>query len=240
MQTPLGICLILTLSMAGSESPALVPRSPASSHYWDQASIPIQEQALRLRRAGDFRAAEQLYRQGYAEAARQHDDLAQVRFLMSVGGCQLGQYHYQDALSTFLQARELATGIGDWQDAGAIAGNLSTLYQQIWDVPAALRAANEGLAGIARSSTRHEPAYYEAQLRLQLGRLHAALGDAGALGDYARSIEAARSQAGAQAFFTATAPICCRTTTDKSWRRTRSRPASIILASAQSIPGCTT
>ena len=196
----LSLCLILTLSMAGSGSPALAPRSPASSSWWDQASIPIQEKALRLRRSGDFGAAEQLYRQGYDEAVRLGDKLAQVRFLISVGGCQFGQYGYQAALSTFLQARELATAIGDREDLAGIAGNLSSLYQQVWDMPAALQTAVEGLAEISTSNTRGtRHSYYEAPLRLQLGRLHAVSGDSRALQDYADSIEAARAQTGAEA-----------------------------------------
>ena len=48
-----------------------------------------------------------------------------------------------------------------------------------------------------------------------------------------------RSPAGGPASCTATAPICCRTTTARSSRRIRSRPASTIPASARSMPGCT-
>ena len=48
------------------------------------------------------------------------------------------------------------------------------------------------------------------------------------------------SPAAGRACCTATAPICCRTTTARSPRRTASAPASIIPASARSIPGCTT
>ena len=49
-----------------------------------------------------------------------------------------------------------------------------------------------------------------------------------------------RSPAAAPASCTATAPICCRTTTARSSRRIRSRPASTIPASGPSTPGSTT
>jgi hypothetical protein len=146
---------------------------------------------LIFRKAGNFDAAEELYRQGYQEAVRLGDKLATVRYLMSVGGCQFGEYHYQDALSTFLQARELAAAIGDHDDLGAIAGNLSSLYLEVWDLPAATRAADEGLA---ESQRRPGHSYFEAPLRVQVGRLHALLKDGQARQHFIQGIEAARAQ----------------------------------------------
>ena len=49
-----------------------------------------------------------------------------------------------------------------------------------------------------------------------------------------------RSMAARPACCTATAPICCRTATARSSTRIRSRPGSIIPASARNMPGCTT
>src|SRR5512141_2390792 len=93
------LCLILTLWMAGSRTPtAIPPRLPDSSPWWDQASPQIQQDALRLRKAGNFRAAEALYQQGYREAVRLGDELAGVRFLMSAGGCQMFELEYRAAL----------------------------------------------------------------------------------------------------------------------------------------------
>ena len=195
------LCLILTLWMTGSRPPTVVaPRSPDSSPWWDQASIHIQTEALRLRNAGDFHGAEQLYRQGYQEAVRIGDKLAEVRYLTSVGGCQLLAYHYRDALSTFLQARDVAAAIGDSQDLGAIAVNLSSLYLQVWDVPAAMRAASEGLLAESPQAAagKRGHSYFEASLLVQLGRIHALLGDSRAARDYAAGIEAARAQENAR------------------------------------------
>src|ERR1019366_5039580 len=111
------LCLILTLWMAGSRTPTVIPpRSPDSSPWWDQASLQIQRDALRLREAGDFRAAEARYQKGYR--------LAAVRYLMSAGGCQLLAFQYRAALATFLEARQSATRIQDRADLGAISVNL--------------------------------------------------------------------------------------------------------------------
>ena len=189
----LGLCLILTLWMTGSRPPtAIPPRSPDPSHWWDQGSLQIQKEALRLRKAGDYRAAESVYRQGYREAVRLGDKLATVRYLMSVGGCQFGDYRYRAALASFLEARDLARGIGDRQDLGAIAVNLSSLYLQVWDVPAALRAADEGLAESA-ATAKDGNSYFEPALLLQLGRLHATLRDGLADRFYVDGIAAARA-----------------------------------------------
>src|SRR5579864_3139472 len=141
-----GLCLILTLWMAGSR-PATAIRTglPDSSPLWDQDPRKIQKNALRYREAGDFLAAEKLYWEGYHEASRLGDGRAAVRYLISAGGCQLLAFRYRDALSTFLQARDLAAIIGDRTDFGAIAVNLSSVYLQVWDINAALRTDEEGL-----------------------------------------------------------------------------------------------
>jgi len=149
------LCLILTLWMAGSRTPTVIPpRSPDSSPWWDRDSLQIQRDALRLRKAGDFRAAEALYWKGYGEAVRRNDRLAAVRYLMSAGGCELLVFQYRAALATFLQARQLANVAGDRADLGAIAVNLSSLYLQMWDLPAAMHAAEEGLHYATEASVR--------------------------------------------------------------------------------------
>jgi CHAT domain-containing protein len=152
-----------------------------------------------LRKAGDYRAAEGLYQQGYREAVRLGDRLAAVRYLMSAGGCQLLAFKYRAALATFLDARQLAIGIQDQVDLGAIAVNLSSLHLQMWDLPAATRAAEEGLAQMglidSRTTAGKPPlSYFEAHLLVQLGRIHAMLGDGQAGAFFMAGIEAARAR----------------------------------------------
>src|ERR1700722_1260180 len=189
------LCLILTLWMTGSSPPTVIPpRSPDSSPWWDQASLKIQTNALRLRKAGEFRAADALYQEGYREAVRRGDRLASVRYLMSAGGCELLALQYRAALASFLRARDLATAVGDHADLGAIAVNLSSLYLEMWDLPSANRAAEEGLRQTALlSGDVARAAYFKPHLLVQLGRIHSALGDGQADAFFAEGIEAARA-----------------------------------------------
>jgi len=187
------LCLILTLWMTGSRTPTVIPpRLPDSSPWWDQASLQIQHDALRLRKAGDFRAAEALYQQGYQEAVRRDDRLAAVRFLMSAGGSQMFALEYRAALASFLQARDLASRLEDHADLGGIDVNLSSLYLQMWDLPAATRAAEEGL--LEAGQIDPQAAYFKPPLLMQLGRIHALLGDSEARGFFSAGIEAARAR----------------------------------------------
>ena len=191
------LCLILTLWMTGSRTPTVVPpRLPDSSPWWDdQASLQIQRDALRLRKAGDFRAAGALYEQGHREAMRRGDRFAAVRYLISAGGCQLLELKYRAALATFLAAREAATSLGDHADLGAIAVNLSSLYLQMSDLPAAMRAGEEGMEQARLAEIRASAkSYFKPSLLVQLGRIHSMLedGQAGAL--FVDGIEAARTR----------------------------------------------
>jgi CHAT domain-containing protein len=194
------LCLFLTLWMTGSRTPTVIPpRLPESSPWWDQASLQLQRDALRLRKAGDFRAAEGRYQQGYREAVRLGDRLAAVRYLMSAGGCQLLAFEYRAALAAFLDARQMATSIQDHADLGAIAVNLSSLYLQMWDLPAATRAAEEGLTQMGLIDSRSTvgkpaPSYFQPYLLVQLGRIHAMLGDGQARTYFTAGIEAARAR----------------------------------------------
>jgi CHAT domain-containing protein len=184
------LCLILTLWMVGSSPGAAVrPRSLSSSWWSSQASLPIQQAARRYRAAGDFAAAEKLYQQGYEEAQR-HDIYAQVKYLTSIAGCRMALFEYRSALKALLEARRLAARIGDREDLGAIAGNLSSLYLQMWDVGAAMEAAEEGRAVM---DSLRQP-YFKPLLLLQLGRLHAILADDSAVALLEEGIEAAREQ----------------------------------------------
>jgi CHAT domain-containing protein len=186
-----GLCLILTLWMVGSRSATTIRTGlPDSSPLWDQDPLKLQKNALRYREAGDFLAAEKLYREGYREASRLGDRRAAVRYLISAGGCQLLAFRYRDALSTFLEARDLAAVIEDDADFGAIAVNLSSVYLQVWDFNAALQTAEAGLA----ATTKFVRSYSRPYLLLQMGRLHTMLGDGGSETYFADGIEAARAQ----------------------------------------------
>src|SRR5579872_1749890 len=190
------LCLFLTLWMAGSRPPTVIPpRLPDSSLRWKQASLQIQQDARRLRESGDFRAAEAVYRRGYREALRAGDRLFAIKALMSAGGCQLLTFQYRASLATFLQARQSAAALEDHADLGAIAVNLSSLYLQMWDLPAAMLAADEGLRQDSLSVTRIQGAsYFKPELLLQLGRIHTLLSDGQASAFFTQGIEVARAR----------------------------------------------
>ena len=168
---------------------------PDSSLRWKQASLQIQQEARRLRAGGDFRAAEALYQRGYREALLAGDRLFAVKYLVSAGGCQLLTFQYRAALATFLRARQSAAAIEDHADLGAIAVNLSSLYLQMWDLPAAMRAAEEGLRQDKLSETQIKGAsYFKPELLIQLGRIHTLLADSQAGAFFREGIEAARAR----------------------------------------------
>ena len=189
MATLVCVCLVLALWMTGSR-PAAGPRagSFSSRPHWDQAYFNITDQALRYRKSGDMRAAEHAYQDGVDQANHRGDRLASVRFLMMEGGCRMLLFEYRSALAAFLEARQQALAIRDAVDAGAISGNLSSIYLQMWDIPAARQAADVGLEAAASVPS----SYYVPQLWLQVGRLDALEGNTRTESDYRQGIEAAR------------------------------------------------
>jgi CHAT domain-containing protein len=166
---------------------------------WEKETVGLQLAALEKRKAGDYRAAQLLYEDGYAKAVATRDTLAEVRFLISIGGCQLGQFAFRPALSTFLKARDLAQAIDSHVELGAIHGNLSSLYLQMWDFQAAQESAEQGLALLnnariadaERNRTRNS--YFASYLYVQLGRLKSLQGQTSARDFFLQGIDAARA-----------------------------------------------
>ncbi|MEQ1948641.1 MAG: CHAT domain-containing tetratricopeptide repeat protein [Bryobacteraceae bacterium] len=188
-----GLCLVLLLAACGSCYRADGRReSPNSSAYWDQAhALDLRNRGLQLRTAGDYVQAEGVYRAGLAEARRRNDAYSSVKFLISIGGCQIFDFRYREAMATFLEARKVATAIQDHEDAGAIALNLSNLYRQMWDFPAALKAAEDGIAEAGVSGSKNG-IYYRPQLLMTVGRLRAARFGEDASPYFLQAIESAR------------------------------------------------
>ncbi len=184
--------LILALVMVGSRPmPAirngpydLSPRPPVKE------VMSILQAAQRCREAGDFTGAEKLYLQGYAKGIAHGDSRAAVRALTSAANCRVAQFNYRAALQAYLQAKDLATSIGDRLDLGGLEVNLSDLYEQVWDFDSALRAANEARAAVSALPKT----YYKAQLLLQLGLLRERLNDDSAAPLFEEAIEAARAR----------------------------------------------
>jgi CHAT domain-containing protein/tetratricopeptide (TPR) repeat protein len=185
------LCLILTLWMVSLRQPRAIPTgSPPSSKWWgSQATKDIRNTAMHLRERGDFAAVESLYQDAAAEAQRRRDPLAEMRFRMGVGVARLLRFDYRGALDAYLAAKRLGEKHGYREDLGAIAFNLSSLYQQVWDAESAARSAEEGYRAIAGLPG----VYYRAELLLQIGKLRAG-GGPEALDLLEAGLEAARAR----------------------------------------------
>jgi CHAT domain-containing protein len=99
----------------------------------------------------------------------------------------MARFDYRGALTAYVEAREVAQRSSDWLDLGAIDLNLSSVYEQVWDLGAALRAVEDGRLAAEKA----RDVYYESQLLLQLGRLHAERRDQDPTPFYVAGIKAA-------------------------------------------------
>jgi len=169
-------------------SASILPGEPSFGAWWGTPeSKKIARQADSARRAGDLKAAEACYRQGYDDAVRRKDQRAMAGYLGGIAACNLTQLHYRAALESLLEAKSRAKSIGDREALGAIAVNLSTVYLQVRDLDNARKEAEEGLAAAA---ALHK-AYFLPNLLIQLGRLHDKPGDDSAVSFYRQGIELA-------------------------------------------------
>ena len=187
-----GLCLVLTLWFA-STRPSMATRSgtPISKAWWESGEFSrIRAEAAEYKKKGDLAGWESAYQRGYSEARRQGIVPAQISYLSALGNIRMLRFHYQEALAAYLEGRQLAERAGDWLNAGGIAVNLTSLYTQVWDLPSAIAAAEQGRAALA-----HVPsAYYKPQLLLQAARLHASQNDPDAEALFLAAVEAARQQ----------------------------------------------
>src|SRR5579864_1137795 len=140
------LCLFLTLWMAGSRRPAITRVVDDDPWWGTKDAVEAKHQADEFRIAGDYAALEGLERRNYARAREQGDEGAALRYLIGAGASQLLESHFRSAIQTFLKARELAARLRATAETAAIAVNLSSAYLQVWDVEAALKAAEEGVA----------------------------------------------------------------------------------------------
>lgn len=183
--------------MVGSRpSASILPGASSFSAWWGTPeSKKLAKQADTARRAGDLASAEGVYRQGYEDAVRRHDERAIVGYLNGVAACQLTQGRFGAALETLLDSKNHAKLIGDRESLGAIAVNLSNVYLQVRDLDDALKELEDGRS--AAGSLKRP--YFLPSLLIQLGRAHDMLHDGQAVLFYRQGIEAARELANRQA-----------------------------------------
>jgi tetratricopeptide (TPR) repeat protein len=118
-----------------------------------------------------------VFQQGYESAkARGWGDLA-ARFLGNLGGCRFALHQYEAALEAFTSARGLAEAAGDPSAAGAMDANISSVYEQMGELEAAVTWAQRGadrLAGPDRVKHLPKVLIHLASLRARQGRLEEA------------------------------------------------------------------
>jgi CHAT domain-containing protein len=189
---PRCLCLILTLWMVTSRpSAAIRAGSPDSSPWWKaKEASSILQSARQFREAGNFAAAERLYRSSYDRAKGRGNNQAAIAYLSGAASCQMAQFHYRAALESYLQAKQLALSLGDRMNLEAVSINLASLYQQVGDADSALRQAKEAYA-LAGAAPRDN---YKALLALMLGRLRQSPDGGEAEAWFQEGIEAARAQ----------------------------------------------
>ncbi len=185
------LCLILTLSMAGSRpSAGFWSGSPDSDPWWGTQDAKDIKRALeRFRYSGDYVALERSAERGYRLALDFGSRVPAVRYLINAGSARMLQYRYRAALEAYLEAQKLAASIHDDVDEGAILTNLSSLYYEMSDTAASLEYAEQA------QSKLHGHPYFEYQLLLQRGKLYALVGDRRAAPVLGQEIEAARAHA---------------------------------------------
>ncbi len=121
-------------------------RRSASSPVEDTPELrPLHERASAAVRRGDFAAAEVLYRQAYDEAVREGQRALAARYLGNAGSCRFAVWDLRGALSTLLQAHDMAAGSGDMEGAGRLSANLASLYIQLGNFDWARQSAERGL-----------------------------------------------------------------------------------------------
>ena len=171
-------------------SSAIRAGSSDSSSWWETKEfVRFTEAAHKLREAGDFLGLESVYVEGYQRAQALGHRPAQISYLTNLGTARMLSLQYALALEAYLAANLLAEESGDWAACGAIAVNLSLIYQYVGDPDSALSALQRGKAAVDRL---HVPPRYMAQLLMRIRSVQEDLqaGSAGPL--YQEAIEAAR------------------------------------------------
>ncbi|MGA2327322.1 MAG: CHAT domain-containing protein [Bryobacteraceae bacterium] len=197
MQTKgLLVCLVLLLPSVGTvRKPAAISPGKERSGYRESPAAPellaLSERAKSLVSAGDYLQAAEVNRKGYAEATARSDPRQALRFLGNAGSCWFALSRHRRAMDAYLEARKLAGQIGDWEVAGALSMNISSLYLQMGEVSGAGVAAREGLAALQKLPSSK----YRIRLLVQAGEVKTWQGDVdGAIPVFGQAIAEAERQ----------------------------------------------
>jgi CHAT domain-containing protein len=173
------LCLVIAFAMVIARPSATIRTgSPESGWYKAKLSQALAKSAYPKIAAGDYTAAEEIFALGVRLARERKDRVALARYLFGVAGARHARFEYQSAMKAYQESREIAESAGDWLDLAAVDLNLSALYEDVWDLDSAWRAAQEGLAAARREPTAYSRVprseinvTYQPALLLQAARL---------------------------------------------------------------------
>ena len=176
--TASGLLIGLLLLLLGNQAPYLAFRC-FGRPVPDTAERESRKAALRARskaggeqyRSGNIALASETFQSGYLAAKEAGEDLLAARFLANFGSCRLALHDYTQALDAFRRARELALSAGDFEAAGALDSNISSLYAQMGEVETAAHWIEHAMERLSRQDSRHS-----AKAWVQMGTLRARQG----------------------------------------------------------------
>lgn len=177
--------------MAGIAVLTALGISLAAATPWGSVeSRDYADKATKLRLQGNYPGAFAVYQQGYQQAIQAGNVAGQLKFLNSLGGCQLVQFQFQKALQFWLEGRRLAESHPEQaEEHGAILLNLASLYISSRNQEAAAEAARQGVAALEGRKSRP---YYLPRLNLILAVVASRSGDPqSAMSYFRKAIDAA-------------------------------------------------
>jgi CHAT domain-containing protein/tetratricopeptide (TPR) repeat protein len=157
----------LGLLLAGRSSTptrngAIIPADSSSDELMRKGSAQF--------RAGSLQAAAELFEQGFRNAVRLKDWDRAIQFQSNLASSRFALFQYRKALEAYLEAKRLAENhFTHYKGFGVICSNLSALYLELGNLPAAAQVAEQGLV----SAAHRGPAQFRPMLLAQLGTLRA-------------------------------------------------------------------
>ena len=128
--------------------------------------------------SGHYRESAEEYRQSYERAMHSGNYECAAWYLNGRGAALLSSFAYRDAMQAFIEARRLASRLGDRETSGVASLNLASLYLLMGDLGAARvetgRAA-EDLESVPGSAYRGEALAQMARLKAREEGLEVAL-----------------------------------------------------------------
>ena len=142
--------------------------------------------------SGRFVEAATTYEALYRRARQANDLPTAVRALNNLAGCWFALFRYRQAADAYLQARQLAENQRDWEVAGTVSLNLSSLYLQMGEINSAEQAAERSAEALAKAPNHGR----RAQLLLQFAKIKARKGDIDDAAPYFRAAAAEADRQG--------------------------------------------